>query len=52
MAKPRKLKKKDKALTELLNMPGLTAIGGNEHDIKAMSPETSMPTCAECGGGC
>ena len=50
MAKPRKLKKKDKALTELLDMPGLTAIGGDEHDIKAMSPETSMPTCAECGG--
>ena len=38
MAKPRKLKKKDKALTELLNMPGLTAVGGNEHDIEAMSP--------------
>lgn len=50
MAKPRKLKKKDKALTELLNMPGLTAIGGNEHDIEAMSPDTAMPVCAECGG--
>lgn len=50
MAKPRKLKKKDRALTELLNMPGLTAVGGNEHDIEAMSPDTAMPLCAECCG--
>lgn len=50
MARPRKLKKKDKALTELLDMPELTAIGGDEHDIEAMSPDTAMPVCAECGG--
>lgn len=50
MPKPRKLKKKNTALTELLGMPGLTAIGGDEHDIKAMSPDTAMPVCVECGG--
>lgn len=50
MPKPRKLKKKNRELTQLLNMPGLTAIGGSEHDIEAMSPDTTVPVCVECGG--
>lgn len=50
MARPRKLKKTSKRLTELLNIDELTAIGGNEYDINAMSPDTALPVCVECRG--
>lgn len=50
MAKPRKLKKTNNILTELLSIPELKATGGDEHDISAMSPDTALPVCAECGG--
>lgn len=50
MAKPRKLKKTSQQLTELLDIDGLTAIGGNEHNINAMNPDTSLPPCVECNG--
>lgn len=50
MAEPRKLKHESKRLTELLAINGLTAIGGSEYDIKAMSPDTALPPCIECEG--
>lgn len=50
MAKPRKLKKISKRLTELLDIDELTAIGGDDYDINAMSPDTALPVCVECEG--
>lgn len=50
MAKPRKLKTVSHKLTEILDIEELTAIGGDEYSIKAMSPDTAMPLCIECKG--
>ena len=49
MGKPHKLKNVSKRLTKLLDIGELVAVGGDEYNIKAMSPDTEMPVCAECG---
>ncbi|MCI8292048.1 MAG: transposase [Hespellia sp.] len=50
MAKPRKLKKVSERLTKILAIDELKAIGGDEYDIQAMSPDTAVPQCIECNG--
>lgn len=48
--RPRKLKDVDPELTAFLDIDELKAIGGDTYNIKAMSPDTEVPTCIECGG--
>lgn len=48
--RPRKLKDVDPDLTAYLNIDELRAIGGDEYNIEAMSPDTKVPPCIECGG--
>ena len=48
--RPRKLKDVDPELTAYLDIDELKAIGGDEYNIKAMSPNTEVPPCVECGG--
>ena len=48
--RPRKLKNVDPELTAYLDIDELKAIGGDEYTIKAMSPDTGVPPCIECGG--
>ena len=48
--RPRKLKDVDHELTAYLDIDELKAIGGDEYSIEAMSPDTQVPACIECGG--
>ena len=48
--RPRKLKGVKSDLTAFLDIDELKAIGGNEYNIEAMSPDTEVPVCIECGG--
>lgn len=50
MARPYKLKRVSRHLTELLDIDELTAVGGNSYDIEAMKTDTRLPVCDECGG--
>lgn len=48
--KPRKLKDVNPELTKFLDLEELKAIGGDEYNIEAMSPDTAVPLCIECNG--
>ncbi len=50
MPKPRKLANVSEELTTLLNIDGIKAVGGDQYNIIAMSPDTAVPVCIECGG--
>lgn len=49
-SKKRKLRGVNVELTSFLDIDELKAIGGDRYTIKAMSPETEVPKCIECGG--